>query len=307
MLDRVFTFILLISSFYASAQIDLNEGTVYAIAHWKMGEVKDYKVAEVEVSTIKEDTIGFDNLVYDVQVKVVDSTSVGYILEWTRKNLEFSAKNILDAQLRGILAEIPILIKTNVYGTNIEVLNWEDLAAKVVHDCNALLVQYHDQPANEQKIKKTLKLFANKESIQDQCVLDVQQMFVYHGAKYLLGETVKTDLKVLNNYGGDPLDATAALVLDEILPQNGTFIVKSFQNINPQQLKAVTYDYISKLNIEGQDLPQYEDFPTITKQIWGGAEIHANSGWVIYSQESQQVSNGESITTDERIIEIILK
>ncbi len=288
-----------------SAQIDMSDSTVQVISYWKLGDVQDYHFTESEIVLTNEDTMSIEVNSFDVDIKVSDSTSVGYILEWTRSNFQFSSSNFLDVQLQAILSDIPIILATDVYGSNVQVLNWETLSNAVNDKCSLLLMEYTDKPTLLTTINQTKRKYISKASIETFVIRDISQYFTYHGAKYKLGETITEDIKIPNNYGGDPLDATAAMVLDELLPENNTSIIKSFLNINARQLTAVTYDFLKSLNIVEGSLPSYEDFPTVTKQIWGGSEIHSNSGWVIYSQESEQVTSGDDVTLKERIIEIV--
>ena len=300
----ILLFLLAIVSGQVSAQIDMLDSTVQVVSYWKMGETQEYHVMESEIVKIKEDTLAITENSFDVIIEVTDSASFGYILEWTRTNFQFSNASPLEVRLAAVLSDSPIMLRTDIYGSGIEVLNWEDIATAVVGICNSLLEEYKGKAAAISKINQVIRKHSTKESIETFVVREVNQFFAYHGAKYKLGETITENIKIPNNYGGDPLDATAALVLDELLPENNTSIIKSFQNINPQQLTAVTYDYLKSLNIVEGTLPAYEDFPTVTKQIWGGSEIHSASGWVIYSQESEQVTNGDDVTLKDRIIEI---
>lgn len=288
-----------------SAQIDMRDSTVQSIAYWRMGESQKYQISESEITTVLEDTVSQTALVYTATVTVADSTSYGYLLSWTRSNYQIGDASSLSSKLKQILVDYPILISTDMYGSAPVVLNWEDIAAHVNTEATSLKKLYEGNEKAINDIDRVIKIHGSQEEINQRVIRDMLQLLAYHGAKYKLGEPVTTEDKIPNNYGGDPLDATTAMVLDEILPINNTYIVKTFQNINPQQLKAVTYDYLSRINIVEGALPDYEDFPTIMKQIYGGAEIHGPSGWVIYSQETEQVTSGEDVTTKERLIELL--
>jgi len=286
-----------------SAQIDMKEGTVQAIAYWDLNERQAYDIHESDLSISKGDTTSVSMTNYTVNISVSDSTSYGYVLDWLRRQYKFNNVDPLEAALGSALENYPIQLITNEYGGDVQVLNWEDIRIHV----NAQLDQLSTEYPSERSIKriaKERKKYETKETVQDVAIHDITQFFAYHGAKYKLGEQIKANIKVANNYGGDPLDASTAMVLDEIIPGNDTYILKSFQNINPQQLTAVTYDYLSSLNIVEGAIPAFEDFPTIMKQIWGGSELHGSTGWLIYSQESQQVTSGENVTIQERIIEL---
>lgn len=295
----------ILMSTIGSAQIDMRDSTVQSIAYWKMGESQKYQISESEITTVREDTISQTALVYTATATIADSTSYGYLLSWTRSNYQIGDASSLSSKLKQILVDYPILISTDMYGSTPVVLNWEDIAAHVNTEATSLKKQHEGNEKAINDIDRIVKTHASQEDINQHVIRDILQLLAYHGAKYKLGEPVTTNDKIPNNYGGDPLDATTAMVLDEILPINNTYIVKTFQNINPQQLKAVTYDYLSRINIVEGALPDYEDFPTIMKQTYGGAEIHGPSGWVIYSQETEQVTSGEDVTTKERLIELI--
>jgi len=286
-----------------SGQIDLNDGTVQAIAYWDLNERQSYDIYESDLSVTKGDTTSISTLYYSVNISVSDSTSYGYVLDWLRRKYSFDNIDPLSAAFSSILENYPIQLITNEYGGDVQVLNWEDIGIHVNAQLDQLSKDYPGERA-EKLIAKERRKYKTKESIQDVATHDITQFFAYHGAKYKLGEQIKANIKVPNNYGGDELDASTAMVLDEIIAGNDTYILKSFQSINSQQLTAVTYDYLSSLNIVEGTLPAFQDFPTIMKQIWGGSELHGSTGWLIYSQESQQVTSGEDVTIQERIIEL---
>jgi len=299
-----FSLVFTIFAFCLNAQIDMKDSTATAIGYWSAGELQNYKVTNITSITDKEDTLSYVTVSYDIELKIVDSNSVNYIIEWKRKNYSFSNNDEFKRELETVGEGFPIQVLTNEYGSDVSILNWEDYYNSVTDKIDALKKKYIGEASKIFELNKLARRHKDKESIEQFCVKDIQQFFAYHGAKYKLGETIKARIKIPNNYGGDELNADAVMMMDALLPENNTYIVKSFQNIDPAQLKAVTYDYLSKINITGSELPSYEDFPTITKQIWGGTEIHGPTGWVIYSQESEQINTGSEVTLKERLIEI---
>lgn len=289
-------------SFNSMGQIDLSDTTAVVIAHWKMNDVQKYKVTSRTNSTEEEKIISSETIDYDVTVKVIDSTQVGYILEWTRSNFRITTDDALDEAIIKITENIPFWITTDEYGSSLQVLNWEDVGASIKQRGEKLKEEYKDSPDKLTQINRLIRQSSSKELIIDNLILDAQQMLAYHGAKYKFDERIELQVKVPNNYGGDPLDANMTLLMDKVDLRLGTFIIRSSQRINPQQLTAVTYDYLSSLNFVDGQLPPYEEFPLITKLIWGGTEIHGNSGWVIYSVETKQTTNDKVVTVAERTI-----
>ena len=292
-------------AFPSIGQIDLSDTTAVVIAHWKMNEVQTYKVSAVTNTTEEDNVIASETIIYDLSVKVVDSTQVGYILEWTRKNYEVSTDKDFDLSLIKIVEGIPFWITTDEFGSSIQVLNWEDVGSEIKKRAEVLKETNKDFPERIKKINKLVRQSSSKELLEMTMIMDAQQFFAFHGAKYKFDERIDLKVKVPNNFGGDPLDANSTLIMDQVNLKQGTFIIRSSQRINPQQLTAVTYDYLSSLNMVGAELPPFEEFPEVTKLSWGGSEIHGNSGWVIYSVETKQTNNNKMVTVEERTIEMV--
>ena len=292
--------------FKSNGQIDLSDTTAVVIAHWKMNESQTYKVTSTSNSTEGEKVISSETFTYDLNFKVVDSTQMGYIVEWTRSNFKISTEGAIDKALIKITEDIPFLITTDEFGSSIQVLNWEDVGNEIKARAKILIEENAGLPENLKKINQLIRQSGNKEMMENNLILDAQQYFAFHGAKYKFDERIDFKIKVPNNFGGDPLDANATLIMDQVNLKNGTFIIRSSQRINPHQLTAVTYDYLSSLNMVGAELPPFEEFPKVTKLIWGGSEIHGNSGWIIYSVETKQTNNDNVTTVEERTIEMIM-
>ena len=226
------------------------------------------------------------------------------MLEWKRNNFEVIANDILDSVLLQISNDIPLLVLTDEFGSSVRSLNWEDAGNEIRSRLESIKKDFENHPDIKKKVNRILRESDSKESFETNMLLDVQQYLAFHGAKYKFDEKVEMQVKVPNNYGGDPLDANATMMLDQVNLQQGTVIIRSSQRVNPYQLTAVTYDYLKSLNMVGAELPAREDFPVVTKLEWGGSEIHVNSGWVIYSVQTKQTTNDKLVTVEEMMIEI---
>lgn len=302
---KILTLFFVAISFSSFGQIDLSDTTALVIAHWQMGETQEYKV-NVKVDTKEEEKIISSNMSsYDISVKIIDSTQIGYILEWTRDNFITSGENKLEQSLNEITSGIPFWILTDEYGSSVQALNWEDAGNEIRNRAEVLKKEHIDYPERIKKINRFVRKTTTKELFEANLILDVQQLLAYHGAKYKFDERIDYTEKVPNNFGGDPFDVNSTLIMDQVNLSQGTFIIRSSQRINPNQLTAVTYDYLASINIVGAELPPFEQFPQVTKLIWGGAEIHGNSGWVIFSEESKQTNHDKVITLEERTIELV--
>jgi hypothetical protein len=289
----------------SSAQIDMSDTTAAVIAFWHLNETQTYKVSNLINTTEEDKVIASETVLYDLSIKIIDSTEAGYLLEWTRTNYDVNTENDFDIVLLKIAEDIPFWITTDEYGSSVQVLNWEDVGNEIKKRVDILKEAHKDFPERIKKLNKLIRQSGSKESVEMNLIPDVLQFLAFHGAKYKFDERIDMQIKVPNNFGGDPLDANTALIMDQVNMQQGTIIIRSSQRINPRQLTAVTYDYLASLNMIGAELPPFEEFPIITKLIWGGSEIHVNSGWIIYSVETKQTNNDKMVTVEERTIELV--
>jgi len=304
---KIVTIFLLGFTLTSFSQIDLSDTTAVVIAHWKMNEMQSYKVSSSSNTTEEDNIISSESILYDLSVKVIDSTQVGYILEWTRKNFEITSDDDFEKTLIKISEDLPFWITTDEFGSSIQVLNWEDVGNEIMKRAETLKESNKNFPERIRKINKIVRQSSSKELLEMSMILDAQQFFAFHGAKYKFDEKIDLKVKVPNNFGGDPLDANSTLIMDQVNINQGTFIIRSSQRINPQQLTAVTYDYLSSLNMVGAELPPFEEFPLVTKLMWGGSEIHGISGWVLYSIETKQTNSNKLVVIEERSIELVRK
>jgi hypothetical protein len=136
-------------------------------------------------------------------------------------------------------------------------LNWEDVGNEIKLRAEVLIEANRDFPSRLKRIKRIVRRASSKDLMETNLVPDIQQLLAYHGAKYKFDERIDFKVKVPNNFGGDPLDANSTLVMDQVNLKQGTFIIRSSQRINPNQLTAITYDYLSSMNMVGAELPPF--------------------------------------------------
>jgi hypothetical protein len=94
-------------AFHAMGQIYITDTTALAIAHWKMNEVQSYKVSFTTNSSEEDKVISSEDVNYDLSIKIIDSTKVGYILECIRSNYEVDVENKVDSACYLITQNIP--------------------------------------------------------------------------------------------------------------------------------------------------------------------------------------------------------
>ena len=91
---------------------------------------------------------------------------------------------------------------------------------------------------------------------------------------------------------------------DKINADNNNYIMRMTCEVNSQQLTKATFDYLSNLteSIGGEPL-KLEDIPPLKNVTWTASRIH-DSGWIIYSILTKEVSAEGHTNVEETIIEI---
>lgn len=295
---------LILASVGSYAQIDMSDSTVQVIGYWSKDEKQSYKVS-LEKFKIKEaDTISRELITYDVDITVKDSTSDSYIVEWFYKNYEVETNNDLVKKLVSLGEEISVILKLNELGTVQEVVNWKEVRDNINKSTKILRKEFKGVPNAEKIIEQAMGIFQSKEAIEANAIKDVQQFYTFHGAKYTLGEELSGQLQLMNNFGGKPFDADLTVFLDEIDEEDGSSVMRMYQNVNSEQLTDATYAYLAKLGAMGNQLPPREKFPPLTNEIWTASRIHSGTGWILYSIETKHVKADGTTNVEERIIEM---
>ena len=65
-----------------------------------------------------------------------------------------------------------------------------------------------------------------------------------------------------------------------------------------------TYKYLKKLGTFGTKLLQRDKFPSLTSETNTASRIPGESGWIIYSIETKEITAKGTTNIEERIIEI---
>lgn len=287
-----------------SAQIDMSDSTAQIIAYWQEGDSVVYQGQYLKVVTDAGDTTERKSYTYDLSIKIVDSTGIGYVTEWRRGNYRFDGYDELERDIVLLQSLSPVVVLTNEYGSDPRVINWEDIQTAAQIEIDSLQARYSGRANIQVRANKLRLRYADQDQVSLHAARDITQYLTFHGAKYKLAEVLRGTATVPNNYGGDPLQTNTVMYLDLIDPGRQAAILRFHNLVNPQQLKAVTYDYLSAQNIDAASWPSYEDFPDMKNDIWGGAEIHTSTGWVIYCIESNQVVTGNSVSLEEYSLNI---
>jgi hypothetical protein len=288
----------------AFGQIQLSDSTVQVIGYWNKNERQSYTITQEKYKVQEGDTTAEEFLKYAVDITVVDSTAGSYTITWFYHDFELQTETPLMKKVAALAEEMTVTFLTDEFGTVEEVLDWAAIRDYIYRGTSLLKKETALIPGMDQLISQLEALYSSKESIEAAAIKEIHQYYTFHGARYKLGESIQASVKVPNLYGGDPFDAEVTLWLDEINPEENNWVMRMQQTVDTKQLTQRTLEYLTKMAEALQiPAPKGEEFPDVTHQTWTASRIH-DSGWVIYSIETKEVTAEGVLQVEERIIEI---
>ena len=285
-------------------QISAKDSTVQVIGYWAKQETQSYNISYKKFKIKSKDTISRELMKYEVDIKIIDSTENSYTIEWLYKNYSIDTENELVRKLTSIANDISVKIKTDEYGAFVEIVNWEEVRDYLEKVSEKLKVELKDVPNYKKIIANVMSIYSTKESIEANAIKDALQFYQFHGVKYNLGEELEGILETSNNFGGKPFETDVRFSLDEINEIDGNSILRSYQVINSKQLTDATYKHLQMLGTFGDKIPPRNEFPSLTNETSTASRIHGETGWIIYSIETKEITAEETTNIEERVIEI---
>jgi hypothetical protein len=285
-------------------QISEKDSTVQVVAYWSKLDKQSYNVSYEKLKIKSNDTVSKELMKYDVDVKVIDSTTHSYTTEWFYKNFTIDTDNELVKKLTSLSNDISVMIKTDEFGAFVEIVNWKDVRDYLTKVTEKLKEELKSVPNYKKIIENVMNVYSSKESIEANAIKDAVQFYSFHGVKYKLGEEINGTLEVANNFGGKPFETDVTYSLDEINSEDGNSIIRMKQIVNSEQLTNETYNYLKRTGTFGNNIPDRKDFPLLTNVTSTASRIHGETGWIIYSIETKEITAKETINIEKRIIEI---
>ncbi|WP_242134436.1 hypothetical protein [Aestuariivivens marinum] len=282
--------VFLLSFTISNAQI-----SVQTVAYWDLNEEYSFSGSYDNYKVKNQDTIYLSKMNYDVNIKVLGQTDSTYTIRWIYHNHKFIQGTELARKLSGGKDTIQVVFKTNELGAFKKILNIEELTEYYREKFNSLSNTYADDKQTLEAINSVRKQFENPEYILTNSIKDISSFYTFHGAKYDLNEEYNGNLKTVNNYDtNNPFDTKVTVWLDEIDSENNNYILRTYQNVNENQLKKVV---AKKLNIPEDQIPELKNETYVTNRIHG-------SGWTTYMIFTREVTSLDDKSVEEYIIQM---
>lgn len=295
---------LLLMSLNLYGQINPSDSTLHVVGYWQQNEKQTLDITHTKYKIRGEDTSAREEISYQVEVTIKDSTANGYLIEWYYKNYAIQTENVLVKKMSALFEDISVLIQTDQYGAIQGVTNWEEVRNYTHKIAKSLERELKAIPNRKEIMAQVTGMFSSKEAIEANSIKDALQYYTFHGAKCTLGEELTGKMQLRNNFEGKPFDTKVSVQLDELNSEEDYGIIRSYQEVDSKQLIQVTYQYLKKISPAGKDFPTREKFAPLSNETWTVSQIHGGSGWVVYSVETKKVKAENVTNVEERVIEL---
>ena len=286
------------------SQINVADSTVGVVGYWNLNDKQSYTITREKYKIEDKDTSAFEQIKYQVDITILDSTVNSYIIQWDYRNFESTSDNPIDLKLLKLAENLKVIIKTDEYGGIIEVMNWEDIQDSIYYATSIMREEFKDIPDIDETFNKIENNYLTKENIESGSIRDILQFYYFHGGLYKLNEVLDAQIQLPNLYGGQPFDADVTIWLDEMNAEEYNSVLRMTQSVNSEQLTDATYLYLKDLtSVVDSIFPERKDFAPLHNETWTVSQIH-ESGWVLYSVETKETSMNNTINVENMIIEI---
>ncbi|MBP1663457.1 MAG: hypothetical protein H6Q19_597 [Bacteroidetes bacterium] len=308
-MKKITAFLLFVfCGFSLFGQINAADSTVQVVGYWNVHDKQTYQVTE-ESNKIQNgtDTISKQKIAYLLDVEVLDSTANSYTIQWLSHDVKvINTPNPLLDDLYKLGENSKIIFSVSETGVFKEILNWQEMQAQNQKAFEMLRTKFDTIPQLVNMINGLESKFNSKEAIEGSSVKLINQFYSFHGGKYKLGEELNTSVKLPNAYGGEPFDGMLTVLLDEIDTDNDYSIIRSWQTADSGQLtefaKKIVKGIASDMNVDIKN--EQLDFPPMVNETRIASQIHGNTGWVIYSNMTTEVSLNDVLNIEETTIEL---
>lgn len=282
--------ILMLMSFKVGAQI-----YVQTVAHWNVNDQYDFSGSYLNYNIEDQDTTILLNMSYDVHTLIKEATDSTYTVRWLYHNHKFINGTEIAKKLSFGKDSVQVIFTTDELGSFKEIQNMQELLNFYNENFDYLQKLY----SNEKQILLTLeslkKQYSDSDYIKSNSIKDLINFYTFHGGMYQLNEEYEGSLKTGNNINPEkPFDTKTNVWLDEIDSENNTYVLRSYQAVDEDQLKNAV---IKLLNVPLDSIPEVKNETYIANRIHG-------SGWTTYMIWTREVTSLDSKSVEEYVIQM---
>jgi hypothetical protein len=300
----IFYFLFLLKPVSVFSQVNSKDDSFEVVGYWNKNEKINYLIENRKYKVTSTDSTKTEFYRYSVEIFVKDSASKSYQFEWVYSRFETNIENKVLQKLKQINEGLKVKVITTEIGQFVGISNFDEIKQKVKPLFSAIKTEFKDTPGASQLIKEHEAFYNSKDAMENVAFRDIHQYYKFYGETYKVNADVKGKAILRNNFGGDPLNASLLVKLSEIDKEDKTNVVKLVHTIDAKQAKTA----ISEAGIIVGNEKSKKFIPNSTEPISYVEKIttrfHAPTGWVLYSNGSNEISAGKSKNTDEVIFKI---
>lgn len=230
------------------------------LAHWQKDDTYDFEVTKVKLKFNSTKITDNDSVTFKTTFKVLEKKLDSYTLQWRYEN-DILDKLKLPLNVKNSFADFKItevIYKTDINGAFIEVVNWEAIAQKMATLKKGLLNTIGaDAKGNKillENVEVFTKLYSSKAGIEQLVVRELQAFHFAYGLTYTLKSPIKFTQQLPNMFGGAPVKGEASIEMTQRNEAKKEMQLHYIMNANPEDAKRMINDFLSKLNLEDQQL-----------------------------------------------------
>lgn len=291
--------IVLLFSLTVKSQINPADSTVQVVAYWNKNETQTFELRHTKSKIKGNDTLITSNISYKADVTVLDSTATSYTIQWKYRDyiVENMENNVTMAAFIKIYNGLTVEYKTDELGSFTELLNWEEI--KKHNDEAFELLKKELNPTLSQTILTTLmEKFSTKEAVNAYSLKDIQLFHGFFGLAVKQGEMIEQKVQQEQPFNNKPVNTLITLSLEEIDFEEGTYIIKYWEDFESEGVKVLLKDLFTEILGDQKDKYKDDTIKSIALTDYCGVNMH-ESGWPIQIHYERLVSieNTEALET----------
>lgn len=254
MKNQLFLILLSFLSFNAKSQEDPT--TIPLVAYWSIGDSFNFKIQKSKKQWSGETLMKDEQQEYIANFTVIDSTNDSYTILW-KYDLnpnEFYEVPIELNETFSKFNQLAVQYKTTETGEFVEILNWKEVSEvmNTLFDLMAKELAGNNQEKFEELnnyFKSIKQLFLSKDGVEQLVYKDLQLLHLAMGQEFETKEPIFVDGLLPNIFGGEPLNASTKIQVEEVDLQDKVCRIKQETHINPDDAKSMLLDLFNRMNL----------------------------------------------------------
>lgn len=291
--------LLLVSVCTSVAQNRTTDTSATCIAFWKNKESRIYHIIHGKEKYGTSGEKKSSEASYEAHIRILDSASTGYTIEWVYKNFKMSGATEQTLNSVNTLMEgMKIIYKTDDVGSFTELINWREVRDFSIAGYEKATTKPSQDKEYIAALNQVKAIFQSKENIEALLIKEVQLYHASYGAEYTFAGTEMETL-LPNVTGGQPFPAKITIKLNDLDIKKDLCRISLNQVIDKEKAGPIIAAMLKKMSASPET-----DEAEIKKEI-KDMEISdvnefsysLNTGWLsrVYFKRTTNVSNYKQV------------